>query len=101
MYLGTEYFQWFYTKKLAEYYHIIKQGLKSVSDYLHEHLVICPMRDKIISIPSTELYRKAVQGKENMVYIENATHSVFYDKDPAAEEKAVGAELAFATKHPN
>ena len=101
MYLGTEYFQWFYTKKLAEYYHIIKQGLKSVSDYSHEHLVICPMRDKIISIPSTELYRKAVQGKENIVYIENATHSVFYDKDPAAEEKAVEAVLAFATKHPN
>ena len=98
MYLGTEYFQWFFTKKLGEYYRIMKQGLKCIVADPHEHLVICPMLDKVISIPSVELYRKAIGARANVVCIENATHSVFYDKNPAAEETAVQAILAFAAK---
>lgn len=98
MYFGAEYFRWFFTKKLSEYYRIMKQGLECVSMYPHEHLVICPMLDKVISIPSVELYRKAVGERENVVCIENATHCVFYDKDPLAEEKAVDAILSFATQ---
>ena len=96
MYLGTEYFRWYFTKKLGEYYRIMKEGLKCIGECPHEHLVICPMRDKIISIPSVELYRKAVGERENVICVENATHSVFYDKDPAAEEAAVNAVVAFA-----
>ena len=96
MYYGKEYFQWFFTKKLGEYYRIMKQGLQCVSAYPHEHLVICPMLDKVISVPSTELYRKAVGERANVLSIENATHCVFYDKDPSAEEEAVAAVLSFA-----
>ena len=96
MYLGTEYFRWFFTKKLGEYYRIMKKGLACVAAYPHEHLVICPMLDKVISLPSVELYRKAVGEGENVVFIENATHSVFYDKDPSAEQAAVDAVLSFA-----
>lgn len=101
MYLGEEYFQWYFTKKLGEYYRIMKQGLRSVSVYPHEHLVICPMLDKVISIPSTKLYQKAVADRANIIHIENATHSVFYDKDPQAEEKAVEAILSFALNSPS
>ena len=97
-YFGREYFRWFFTKKLAEYYRIMKQGLQQVGDCPHEHLVICPARDKVISVPSTELYRKAVGERENVVFVENATHCVFYDKDPDAEEAAVAAVIAFATR---
>ena len=95
--LGTEYFRWFFTKKLAEYYRIMKQGLQCVA-VPHEHLVICPMRDTVISVPSVELYRKAVGDNQNVVCIENATHCVFYDKDPAAEQAAVDAVLSFAAE---
>lgn len=95
-YLGTEYFRWFFTKKLGEYYRIMKQGLTCVADHPHEHLVICPMLDRVISLPSVELYRKAVGERENVVFIENATHSVFYDKDPEAEQAAVDAVISFA-----
>lgn len=96
MYLGREYFQWFFTKKLGEYYRIMKQGLKCIAADPHEHLVICPMLDRMISVPSAELYRKAVGKRENIIYIENATHSVFYDKDPGAENMAVDAVIDFA-----
>ena len=74
----------------------MKEGLACVGAYPHEHLVICPMLDKVISVPSTELYRKAVGERANVISIENATHCVFYDKDPSAEEEAVAAVLSFA-----
>ncbi len=76
MYFGTEYFRWFFTKKLGEYYRIMKEGLACVSAYPHEHLVICPLQE-VISVTSAELYRKAVEESKNIVYIENATHCVF------------------------
>ncbi len=98
LYLGTEYFRWFFTKKLGEYYWIMKQGLKCVAAFPKEHLVICPMLDKVISIPSAEQYRKAVGERANIIYIENATHSVFYDKSPEAEDAAVRAVLTFAAE---
>lgn len=98
MYLGTEYFRWYYTKKLGEYYRIMKSGLKCLSDYPHEHLVICPMTDRVISVPSTALYQEAVGEHANVICIENATHCVFYDKNPAAEEAAVEAVLKFALR---
>ena len=98
LYFGTEYFRWFFTKKLGEYYRMMKEGLACISAYPHEHLVICPMLDKVISVPSAELYRKAVGERANITYIENATHCVFYDKDPFAEEKAVEAVISFAVR---
>lgn len=98
LYFGAEYFRWFFTKKLGEYYRMMKAGLACITAHPHEHLVICPMLDKTISIPSAELYRKAVGDRDNIIYIENATHCVFYDKDPAAEEKAVEAVISFAAR---
>ncbi len=96
LYLGGEYWTWFFTRQLPEYYRLLKKGLEAIKGDRHEHLVICPGRDKIISLPSLELYREAVGDRQNYVIIENGTHSLFYDKDPQAEEKAVAAVLAFA-----
>lgn len=98
MFFGTEYFRWFFTKKLGEYYRIMKTRLACISDYPHTHLVICPMLDQVISVPSAQLYRKAVGERENIIYIENAAHCIFYDKNPTAEEKAVEAVISFAVK---
>lgn len=98
LYLGGEYWTWFFTRQLPEYYRLMKEGLKAVSEHEHEHLVICPGRDKIISLPSLELYKSAVAGKANYVIIGNGTHSLFYDKDPQAEEDAVKAVVSFATQ---
>lgn len=95
-YLGEEYWKWFFTRQLLEYYRLMKDGLKEVAVHPHEHLVINPLLDHVISEPSVKLFRKAVQGKANVVNIENATHSVLYDKDPKAEHEAVGAIVAFS-----
>ena len=97
LYLGGEYWTWYFTRQLPEYYRIMKQGLKSIGDYPHEHLVICPERDRIISLPSLELYKSAVGERQNYVIIKNGTHSLFYDKDPLAEETAVNSIVSFAT----
>ena len=70
--------------------------MKAIGENAHEHLVICPGRDKIISLPSLELYKEAVGDGQNFVIIENGTHSLFYDKDPQAEESAVEAVISFA-----
>lgn len=96
LYLGGEYWTWFFTRQLPEYYRIMKSGLKAIGQYPHEHLVICPGRDRIISLPSLELYKEAVGGRRNYVVIANGTHSLFYDKDPQAEEDAVDALVSFA-----
>ena len=96
MYLGGEYWTWFFTRQLPEYYKLLKQGLKAIRKNAHEHLVICPGRDKVISLPSLELYKEAVGDGRNYVIVENGTHSLFYDKDPLAEESAVEAVISFA-----
>ncbi len=96
LYLGNEYWQYYFTKQLIDYYKIMKDGLKTVSETFHEHLVIFPSKDHIITEPSVELMKKAIGDKANVVKIENGTHSIFYDKDIEAEEKAVQAILDFA-----
>ena len=95
-YLGEEYWKWYFTKQLLEYYKIMKDGLKEMTEYSGDHLLINPLRDKIISEPSVELYLKAGGDRSCVVDIENGTHSVLYDKDPEAEEQAVRAILQFA-----
>lgn len=126
MFMGKEYWTWFFTKQLGDYYSLLKQGLSAISESDHEHLVICPGKDRRISMPSLELYRKAMRGggkekgkdegegkgegksdgkgkekgkekgQENSLIIANGTHCIFYDKDPEAEEEAVNAILKFA-----
>lgn len=98
MYLGGEYWTWFFTRQLPEYYRILKKGLKALRGNAHEHLVICPGRDRIISLPSLELYREAVGDSQNYTIVDNGTHSLFYDKDPVAEQQAVEAVISFARK---
>lgn len=96
LYLGGEYWTWFFTRQLPEYYKLMKLGLKAIGENHHEHLVICPGRDRTISLPSLELYKKAVGERQSYVIIENGTHSLFYDKDSRAEESAVEAVISFA-----
>lgn len=98
MFLGKEYWTWFFTKQLADYYSLLKKGLAALPHNSHEHLVICPAKDTRISMPSLELYRNAVKGRDSSIIIENGTHCIFYDKDPAAEEEAVRAVVEFACR---
>ena len=95
-YLGEQYYKWHFTKHLLMYYQISKDGIFALGD--HEHLLICPLNDSNISIPSTKQFKKVMKDKANIVEIENGTHLIFYDIDEAAEQKAVEAVLDFARK---
>ena len=95
-YLGREYWQYYFTGRLLEYYRLMKLALRTVKETPHEHLVVYPMLDKVISEPSVRLYKAAVGERANIAEVPNGTHSVFYDKDPEAEEAAVRAIVAFA-----
>lgn len=95
-YLGEQYYKWHFPKHLLMYYQISRDGMFAMSK--HDHLLICPLNDKNISIPSTKIFRKALKDDANVVEIENGTHLIFYDIDEAALENAVKAVLDFARK---
>ena len=97
-YLGGEYWRYYFPRQLGDYYRIMKRGLGAVAMYPHEHLVICPDLDGVISVPSVALYRAALGKRANVVMISDGTHNLFYDKNPQAEEDAVTAVLDFAKK---
>ncbi len=97
-YLGEEYWKWYFTKQLLEYYELMKDGLKEAVNHPHEHLVINPLMDHVISEPSVKLLCEAIKGEANIVNVENATHSVLYDKDIKAEHDAIEAIVSFALK---
>lgn len=95
-YLGQEYWKWFFTRQLLEYYRLMKDGFQMLVQYPHEHLIIYPMLDHIISEPSVAMLKEALQNAANIVSVPNGTHSILYDKDPAAEQAAIDAIVAFA-----
>ena len=97
-YYGKEYWQFYFTRQLLEYYRLAKRGLASLKAHPHENLVIYPKRDEIISAPSVALYKKAVGSAANVAEIENGTHFIFYDCDEEAENSAVKAIVDFALK---
>ena len=95
-YLGDEYWKWYFTKQLIEYYKLMKRALGFIEKHPHEHLVINPLKDTIISGPSAELLKKVTNGQVKIVNIPDGTHSIFYDKLINAEETAVKAVVEFA-----
>ena len=74
----------------------MKDGFQVLTKHPHEHLVIYPMLDRIISAPSVAMLTEALGERANIVSIPTGTHSVLYDKDPDAEHAAVDAIVAFA-----
>lgn len=100
VYLGGQYWQYYFTKQLIDYSALMKKARKAIKRGAGSHLVICPVLDKKISAVSTEIFTSLVKDA-NAVYIENGTHLVLYDIDPAAEEKAVRAILDYAGQAEN
>lgn len=98
-YYGKEYWQYYFTKQLGSYYRLGKQSLRCLVKYPHEHLLIVPERDKVISKPSEKLYKKKIGNRASVINIPNGSHVVFYDVDPIAEQLAVDKVLTFALKH--
>lgn len=97
LYLGKEYFTYFFTKQLHYYWRLMKKGLKAYKKYDHEHLALCPEKDSVISKASVKKM-KEVRDNVNVVNIKNGTHLIFYDIDTKAEEDSVNAVLDFARK---
>lgn len=96
MYLGMEYWTWYFTRQLHDYYKISRNGLKAVTAYPHEHLLLCPEDDTLISVPSMEQYSTAVGDRKNVKMIEHGSHFLFYDKDRQAQEDSVNAVVEYA-----
>ena len=95
-YLGEQYYRWNFPKQLLMYYQIAKDGVFALSP--HEHLLICPLKDKSISVPSCKIFKKVLKDKTNIVEIEKGTHFIFYDINEEAIEKACKAVIDFANK---
>lgn len=87
-YLGKEYWSYYFPGQLIDYYSIMKKGLKMFKEHPHDHLIIYPLTDILISKPSVELMLK-VNPNANVAYIEKGSHCIFYDKEVEAENKAV------------
>lgn len=95
-YLGNEYWKWYFTRPLLEYYSLMKRALKFIAVHPHEQMAIHPLNDTVISGPSVELLKKVTKGTIQIVEIPEGTHCIFYDKSAAAEELAVKAVLDYA-----
>lgn len=95
-YLGAEYWKWFFTKQLLEYYKLMKDAFKNLTEHPHEHFIINPMLDHVISEPSVVMLKEALKDKANILDVPTGTHSILYDKDPAAEQAALDAIREFA-----
>ena len=74
----------------------MKDAFKALKKYPHEHLILYPMLDHVIFEPSVAMLTNALGDKANVVSVPTGNHSILYDKDPAAEQAAVDAVLAFA-----
>lgn len=96
-FLGKEYWTWYFTHRLFDYWNVMKKARKILSQGMHDHLVLCSAKDKIISVPSAEIFCSLV-GKDNanVLIIPEGTHFLFYDKSVSAEQEAVSAVCAYA-----
>ena len=97
-YLGQEYWKWYFTVQLLEYYKLMKDAFRLLTENPHEHLIVYPMKDHIISEPSVSMLTEVLGSSANIVSIPTGTHAVLYDKDPKAEQTAIDAIVSFALK---
>ena len=95
-YLGAEYWTWTFTRHHLDYWKVMRQGMKHLRRARHDHLVLCPLLDDFISVPSTTLFRQIVGDEARVAEIPGGTHFVFYDIDPTAEQTAVQAICDYA-----
>lgn len=95
LYLGENYFQFFFTKQLHDYWRIMKKAAKHLGENTSDHLIIYPLKDHTISTPSVKILKEKLGDKAIVREIPNATHLVFYDIDSSAEEKAIQEILDF------
>ena len=97
-YLGKEYWRWLFFRQLLSLDELIKKSMDVVEAYPHESLLLCPMKDKMVSVPSTELFLRRTGREEQVIRIMNGTHFPFYDSDAEAEKQAIDSVLTFAKK---
>lgn len=95
-YLGHEYWSWVYVRAIYELHQLMREAASALSSLVMPVKVLKLSDDVILPNPDyTEYIKKHISSPCEIVEIENATHYVFYDINPKAEEKAVEEVLSF------
>lgn len=97
-YFGKEYWRWTFFGQLLSLDGLIEETMEKVKNFPHESLVLCPMLDRMVTVPSMERFLEETGRNDQVVRIPDGTHFLFYDRDPTAEKQAVDAVLDFARK---
>ena len=96
-FLGREYWSHFYPRQYYAMERLENEALEVLKDTDHEALILRPLADQAISLPSLELYRKLNQTTP-VIDIPLGTHFLFYDIAESAEVLARQAVVEYALK---
>lgn len=92
-YLGVQYWCWIYLRQFRSFLRMIRRLKRQLSQLETDTLALVGTLDPLIGTCEAERETKRPKGRNRMVVVENGTHYIFYDRDKAAEQKAVDAVL--------
>ena len=96
--LGKQYWSFFFPRVALSLLKMQNDALKTIKKLKNDTLIITCALDDITDGSVCSSLIKKKKGKNSIVEISNATHFVFYDRDPKAEETAVVKCLEFLLK---
>lgn len=94
-YLGGEYWSFLYPSMVHQMGKLVKKAKKGIKKIKSPIFVILAENDALVSPDSGEIIKKEAVANVEFEIVKNATHYIFYDKDPKAEERAVELALNF------
>lgn len=89
--LGKEYYSHLYPAQLYQMALLSKEAGKAMQSLETPALILASKKDEIVDYSCLDDFA----GKAKTVWIDNATHYVFYDIDPDCEKKAIEESVSF------
>ena len=97
-YLGSEYWSYAYPKQILSLMDIAKEAKEGLEKIKSPVLIIGAEKDVLTSPDSIYSIAKTIGESAETLMVKDATHYVYYDISPEAEEKAVEATVSFLSK---
>lgn len=93
--IGNEYWKYLYPRQIVSLVKLAKKTKKNISSISSPVLFIGAGDDALTVPESVDTFSSMVGEKAKSIIVSGATHYVYYDISPEAEEKAVSATLDF------